>query len=56
MTTVVMVRGPDVKTGEVIGACQGQWVRQPHLDLISQKVASLVDRPLRLIVSMPPRH
>ena len=35
---------------------KGSWVRQPHLDLISQKVASLVERPLRLIVSMPPRH
>ena len=35
---------------------KGQWVRQPHLGLISQKVASLVERPLRLIVSMPPRH
>ena len=31
-------------------------MRQPHLDLISRRVASLVERPLRLIVSMPPRH
>ena len=34
----------------------GRWVRQPHLGLISRRVASLVERPLRLIVSMPPRH
>ena len=31
-------------------------MRQPHLGLISRRVASLVERPLRLIVSMPPRH
>ena len=31
-------------------------MRTPHLDLISRKVASLAERPLRLIVSMPPRH
>ena len=35
---------------------KGSWVRTPHLDLISRKVASLAERPLRLIVSMPPRH
>ncbi len=31
-------------------------MRQPHLDMISRRMASLVERPLRLIVSMPPRH
>ena len=35
---------------------QGQWGRQPHLNLISDAVASIAEKPLRLIVSMPPRH
>ena len=34
----------------------GAWQRQPHLNLISDLVSSLNERPLRLIVSMPPRH
>ena len=34
----------------------GQWVRTLHLDLISRKVSSLAEKPLRLIVSLPPRH
>ena len=35
---------------------RGLWVRQPHLQLISRTVAAIAERPLRLIVSMPPRH
>ena len=35
---------------------KGQWGRTPHLDLISRKVSSLAEKPLRLIVSLPPRH
>ena len=31
-------------------------MRQPHLQLISRTVAAIAERPLRLIVSMPPRH
>ena len=31
-------------------------MRTPHLDLISRKVSSLAEKPLRLIVSLPPRH
>ena len=34
----------------------GDWRRQPHLNLISNAVASMAEKPLRLIVSMPPRH
>ena len=34
----------------------GDWKLAPHLDLISDKVAELSGRPLRLIVSLPPRH
>ena len=34
----------------------GDWKLVPHLDLISDKVAELAEKPLRLIVSMPPRH
>ncbi len=35
---------------------QGQWQRHPHLNLISDVVATIAEGPLRLIVSMPPRH
>ena len=35
---------------------RGRWGRTPHLDLISRKVSSLAEKPLRLIVSLPPRH
>ena len=31
-------------------------MRAPHLHLVSRKVAEVAERPLRLIVSMPPRH
>ena len=34
----------------------GNWGRQPHLNLISDIVASINEQPLRLIVSMAPRH
>ena len=35
---------------------RGLWRRQPHLNLISNAVASIAEAPLRLIVSLPPRH
>ena len=31
-------------------------MRQPHLDLISRRVASIAEGPLRLLVSLPPQH
>jgi len=34
----------------------GEWRRVAHLDYISDRVAALWARPLRLIVSLPPRH
>ena len=34
----------------------GQWQRQPHLSLISEKAAAMAEKPLRLIVSVPPGH
>ena len=34
----------------------GRWVRTPHLNFVSRRVAGLAEAPLRLIVSMPPRH
>ena len=35
---------------------RGLWRRAPHLDLVSRKVSSLAERPLRLLVSLPPQH
>ena len=34
----------------------GLWVRQPHLHLVSRKVAALAEGPIRLLVSLPPQH
>ena len=34
----------------------GRWQRQPHLNMISDAVSEIAERPLRLIVSLPPRH
>lgn len=34
----------------------GLWLPAPHLKLISDKIAEMRDRPLRLIVTWPPRH
>ena len=35
---------------------RGEWQRQPHLTLISDALAAMAEGPIRLIVSMPPRH
>ena len=34
----------------------GQWQRQPHLTLISDAIAEMADHPIRLLLSIPPRH
>jgi len=34
----------------------GDWKRYDHLDLISDKIADIRNKPLRLIVSIPPGH
>ena len=34
----------------------GQWIRKPHLNLISREVAKMANEPIRLIVNLPPRH
>lgn len=34
----------------------GRWRRALHLDYLSQRIASLASKPLRLLVSIPPRH
>ncbi len=35
---------------------KGQWYRHPHLDLISDAISAIASGPIRLIVSLPPRH
>lgn len=35
---------------------RGRWLPQRHLQLLSDKLKESARRPLRLIVSMPPRH
>lgn len=39
-----------------MAASNGKWVTAPHLELISSKLREAIDRPIRLIISMPPRH
>ncbi len=34
----------------------GLWYLAPHLELISDKIAEIRDHPIRLIVTIPPRH
>jgi predicted phage terminase large subunit-like protein len=34
----------------------GAWIRYPHLDYISDRIAEIRERKLRLIVSVPPGH
>jgi predicted phage terminase large subunit-like protein len=33
-----------------------RWVMAPHLEYVSNKIAEMRERPLRLIVAWPPRH
>lgn len=35
---------------------KGRWLRAKHLEYISDKIAQIRDKPIRLIISMPPRH
>ena len=34
----------------------GRWKHAPHLDLVSERLERMADRPVFLIVTMPPRH
>ncbi len=34
----------------------GLWHLAPHLQLISDKIAGIAEQPLRLIITLPPRH
>ena len=35
---------------------RGSWGRAKHLDFLSRKLAAMAKKPLRLLVSLPPRH
>lgn len=35
---------------------KGRWLRARHLEYVSEKIAQIKERPIRLIISMPPRH
>lgn len=35
---------------------RGRWLRYKHLDYVAQKISQLRERPIRLILSFPPRH
>ena len=39
-----------------VSLSEGTWIRYPHLDYISDKIADIRERKLRLIVSIPPGH